>query len=417
MIAYRYQALDPQGNRVSGEIHAPNTEAVEAKLEEKRLSPLYVVRKDDSQKTKPSPESPTAVPQLKSNPLFQRDKLKLDESIDLLRSLQVMVRSGVTLVEALETIADHASSPVVQKTARTVKDAVLQGASLDTAMRKVPNAFPEIVCEMVAVAEEGGRLAYSLQGAIDYLEQSAHTRKTVGGALIYPVVLVGICFATFFLFVVFILPTFGKTFEGLEVKLPLTTTFLLNLGTFLQDRLPWVAATAVAAAFAIRALVKAPATRGYVANLTYRLPLFGTVLQLLAVSRALQTFGSLLATNIPVIRAIQYAGRVAAYPPLTSAFGSVETAVRNGENIADAMQKTHAFPPMIIQLVSVGEKSGQLPDLLVTSAEQLRDSAQRKMKSALSLFEPLLILMMGAVVGLLTLSILLPLFTLNQSVR
>lgn len=410
MVSFRYEALDSNGAKVSGEIKANDLHAAESRLGERHLVPLYVVEAG-------SGTSKAAKPIASNGARPRKLKASIDEINDLLRSMQVMVKAGVPIVEALNTITEHASSPTMKVIANNLKTDMLEGLSFDQAMRKHPLVFPEIVCEMLAAADEGGQLGKALGGAISYMEQRAQTKKAVTGALVYPVMLLSICIGTFLMFLVFILPTFGKTFEGLQVKLPATTTFLLALGGFLQKNFGLVFLGTIAGVVGLKFLLKIPSVATKVNAGLYRAPIFGKVMQQMAMARTMQTMGSLTATNIPIIRAIQFSGKVSGYPKLRTAMEVVEDRVQNGDSVAEAMQKSKIFNPMTIQLVSVGEKSGQLADLLTTSAEQLHGVAERKLKAALSLLEPLLILFMGLVVGLLTLSILLPLFTLNQSIK
>lgn len=409
MISFQYEALAENGEKRRGEIKAPNLNAAEAKLDAQKLTPLYVVEGSQS----------VTVEQLtrREITLFARKKATQDEVIDILRSLAIMIKSGVNLVESLETISQHATSIPAQTIAAQLRNEILDGQSIDLAMRKIPDAFPDVVCEMLAVADEGGNMAKSIGSAIQFMEQQSKTAKSIKAALVYPAVLMSVSAITLLLFMIVILPTFGQTFQGLDVKLPAITQILLTSGEFLKSHIMGVIGGSIAAIVAIRYSLKLPRVRAFTNTATYKIPLFGAVLKELALARAVQTFGSLLETNIPVITAIQFAGRVAGFRPLENAFANVEDRVQNGETIADAMSKTKAFPAMTIQLVNVGEKSGQLATMLVTSGDQTQEAAERKMKSVLSLIEPIFILVMGAIVGALVLSILMPLFSLNQSIK
>ncbi|MBA4291540.1 hypothetical protein C0431_01075 [bacterium] len=409
MISYQYEAVDRSGKRMKGAIQAPNLSAAEAKLDAQRLTPLYVVEGG----------SELTVENLSQQQFrfYKRTKASPDEIIDILRSLAVMIKSGVNLIESLDTISQHATSEPAKQVAAQLRQSILDGQSIDLAMRNIPDAFPDVVCEMLAVADEGGNLAKSIYGAIHFMEQQQKTKTSIKSALVYPAVLMSVSIVTLLLFMIVILPTFGKTFEGLNVKLPAITQILLSTGEFLKSNITSLIIGLVMAVIGAKYALRLPKVKAFVNTATYRIPMFGKVLQELALARSVQTFGSLLETNIPVMMAIQFAGRVAGYHPLTQAYSAVESRVENGDTIADSMAKTKAFPAMTVQLVSVGEKSGQLAPLLITAGEQSQESAERKMKAVLSLLEPMFILVMGAIVGALVLSILMPLFSLNQSIK
>ncbi len=414
MSAYKYKAYDPEGKPVTGEVVAATVQEAEAKLASQRLSPVYLVQggKSDAK----SAASGSGESKLSAIRLGKK-KTSVDDICDLLRSLSIMARSGVPLVDSLETLLVNASHEGIREVVESMKADVLGGKSLAIAMGAHPLAFPDIVCEMVGVSDEGGRLADALEAAMDYLEQKSAVKKTVTSALVYPVMLLGICGLTFLGFLVFIMPTFAQTFEGMNVKLPAITQMLLGFGQFLQKNLLIVGIGGIVLGGATPAILKLPKVRAVVTMITYRTPLVGPLVKSMALARSTSTLASLTSTNIPIIRAIEYAGKVAYYPPLVEAFDGVRLKVENGGTLAESMQTSDTFPPMAVQLVSVGERSGRLSDMLHTASRQIQSQAERRLKAVLVVLEPLLILAMGAIIGTLTLSILLPLFSLNQSIR
>jgi type II secretory pathway component PulF len=409
MISYRYEALSANGQKTKGEIQAATVEQAERKLEQQNLVPLFVIEGGANSSSTPKASS--------LNFSFGKRKASLDDIVDMLRSLQVMIRSGINIVEALETIGEHSASEAIKDIANRIRNEVLEGQTLDRAMRKIPEAFPEVVCEMMAVADEGGHLAKSIESAIQYLGYQAKTRKIVGGALVYPIALLGISVVTLLLFMIVILPTFGQTFDGLNVKLPFITAFLLKAGQILKENVGALLIGTIVFGVGLKFAVRIPQVKLFLNAASYKIPIFGKVLRELALARSISTFGSLMETNIPIITAVEFSGKVAGYGPLVKAFETVADRVQNGDTIADSMGKTGAFPAMTVQLVSVGEKSGQLAELLLTASSQTQEAAERKMKSVLSLLEPAFILVMGGIVGALVLSILMPLFSLNQSIQ
>ncbi len=413
MTVFRYKAFQADGNAVIGELSAPSQEVAEAKLHEQKLSPVYVVQGgkapvERSLKNKAEAYKPKR---------FRRNRVTNEDICDLLRSMAVMCKAGVSLVDSLDTIIVNASNEAMEDIGKRVKADVLAGKSLSRGLEAFPQYFPDIVCEMVGVADEGGQLAQALTNATNYLEERNQVKKTVGAALVYPLMLLGICGLTTLGFMVFILPTFAQTFAGMNVKLPAITQMLLNLGTFLQKNLTLLVITLITLPLAARKILRIPRVKDAISNLTYKLPIAGPVVQLMALARASSTLASLMGTNIPIMLSLEYAGKVAYYRTLVQAFDKVRSDVESGSTLAEAMGATHAFPPMTVQLVSVGERSGQLPELLQTASEQLQAQADRRLKAMLALMEPTLIVFMGGLIGTLTLSILMPLFQLNSNIK
>jgi type II secretory pathway component PulF len=420
MVAFRYKALDASGSPTEGQIQANSLQAAEDKLHEKRLTPLYLVQVGGAPTASATKsESPSLQAVNGGSPLSIGGprRAKPEEVTDALRSMEVMLRAGVPLAESLDTLIENAPGAAIRTMADRMKTSVMEGKSLGESMRQFPDMFPEAVCQMVGVADEGGQLGNALEAGRKFLEQRAHTAKTVKGALVYPIMLMFICTGTMLFFLLFIMPTFGKTFEGMQIKLPITTVVLLALGDFLSKNMMLVMGGTIGLVAGGMFALRVPTIRAAVERFTYRIPLVGAIGRDLAMARTVRTLASLVSTNLPIIPAIDQSGRVAGWPRLADAMASVKDAVERGETLARALADTKVFPAMIVQLVSVGERSGQLAPLLGTASEQLQDRAERKLKGVLSLLEPAFIVIMGLVIGLMTLSILMPLFALNQGIK
>ncbi len=410
MQNFRYVALGPGGKKVHGELAAASIELAEAQLVQKNLYPTKLETTSSAKATGAAQE--------KSAPFSRRKKAaSVDDVCEMLRALCVMLQSGVPVVEGLQAVAENASAPSIQKLAKGMKADVLSGRSLSQSMAQYPKAFPEVVVDMVSVADESGKLADTLQNVIVYLDRNNTVRKNIVGSLVYPGILMGASGLAFLVLIVVILPTFGEAFSSLGVKLPWFTQALLDLGKFIKGNPLLVIGGLIGLRFGIKkALTYQKVKRAYSLGLL-KLPVVGPILTQVALNRSLRTLGSLLRTNVPIIEAITYASRVANHIPLTAAWESVRANVGNGSPIAESMTVTGAFPKMVIQMVAVGERSGRVPDLLETITEHSEQHVERRIKTAVSLLEPLVIVGMGVLVGMITVSILMPLFSINNNLN
>ena len=287
MVNYRYKAIDASGRQVSGEMAAQSTKQVEQKLQSQRLVPVYVV----SGKPAEAPKEQSSNPKIAQS---RRKKITQDDVCDIMRSLAIMSNSGVSLIDSLDTLTASAVNPAVSDLVRNIKNDVLAGKTLARAMQGQGNAFPEIASEMVAVADEGGQLGRALVTTTEYLETQGATKKAIVGALIYPALLMFMSIGTILGFMLFILPTFGKTFEGMKVKLPMITAAMLVAGTFVQEHVAAVVICSVITIVAATQAYKFKVVRDLLRRGVYRTPLVGTVARLFALSRSASTSGVVL---------------------------------------------------------------------------------------------------------------------------
>lgn len=412
MQQYRYVALGPGGKRQQGEVAATSLEMAEAQLVQKNLYPTKL------ELAKGGAGAKEGAAAAKPGLFTKRSKAaSVDDICEMLRAMCVMIQSGVPVVEALQAVAENASSPAVQELARAMKGDIMAGRSLSQAMAAHPRSFPEVVVDMVAVADESGKLADTLQNVIGYLDRNNTVKKNIIGAMVYPGILMGASAVAFLVLVVVILPTFAEAFDSLGVKLPWFTTMLIEMGKFIRANLLVSIGSVVGAIVGWKRLMKVPKVKRVYSLFLLKLPVVGPILTQVALNRSLRTLGSLLRTSVPIIEAITYSARVANHIPLQAAWDTVRITVGNGGALADSMAATGQFPKMVIQMVAVGERSGKVSDLLEVITEHSEQHVERRIKTAVSLLEPLVIIGMGLMVGLITISILLPLFSINNNLK
>jgi general secretion pathway protein F len=424
MSAYKYKVYDRKGDAREGELSASSLDEAEQKLTQQgdtvvSIVPLLEARNRQAAKaqaksqTRPTSPSPAG----QKRKLFGSSKANPAEVAATLRNLAVMAESGVPFHDSLVAVSLGIESPQLKASVDRISEQVLGGRSLGQAMRAASDVFPPIVCDMVSVGEESGKLDHALSGAASYLERSVSLRSKLTNALIYPAILLLVAGLTVFALIFFIMPKFGETFKGMNIKPPFLTQTLMNVGESASSR-PWVFLLVLGAAVGGFFYAKgSPQLQAALVRLTRKIPLLGKVLRQLSVARMLQTLSSLMAGGVPLLDALTHSGRVAGDPDLEAAANKAREDVQGGGMLSESFRNSQALPPTIVQMMAVGEKTGQMPRLISRAADEMENQADARLKALMSIFEPMMILVMGAVVGLITFSLISPLFSVLQNVR
>lgn len=415
MASFRFKAIGVDGKVQTGEMSAPSVEAAEQNITRQQMTVLSIVPLIEARAAAEKRASKPSAGGL-SKELFPK-KVKIEEAAGVLRSLAVMAEAGVPLVEALGAVMQSGGSSRMHEALQRVESAIVQGRSLSEALREAGNIYSTLVCDMVSVAEEGGKLSQALSNAASYMERSTELRKKVANAMIYPAVLTCVSGLMILFLMVVILPNFAKTFAGMNAKLPLLTKVLLDAGTFLRSK-PLMSLGIAAAMFVgLRLLLKQPPIKRIVLAGLARVPLLGDLMLKLSVARAVQTLSALLSGNVPLIDALAHAGRVAGDSRVQKACEHAAETVAQGGTLTRSFSETRILPASMIQLAAVGERTGRLHQLLGRAAVQMEQEADARLKALTTVFEPLLVLGMGMIVGLITISVISPLYSLMEQVK
>lgn len=414
MTAFKFKVYDKAGQPREGELNAGTLEEAERKLQAQgdtviSLVPLLEKRA----KAKAEAAAPSG-PQKK---LFSSGKAKPTEIATTMRNLAVMAESGVPFYESLQAVALGAESIQMRSGIDRVADAVLGGRSLGQALRAAPDVFSPIVCDIVSVGEESGKLDKALSSAANYMERSVALKGKLVNALIYPAILMMTAVGTVFALVFFIMPRFAETFKGMNIKPPLVTQLLMDFGVTATSK-PWLFLVfGGALAGAIYFGKRNPAVVAFVVRFSRKIPALGSVLRQLSVARMLQTLSSLMSGGVPLLVALHHSGRVAGDPDVLMATERALGDVERGGTLSESFRASAVLPPTIVQMMAVGEKTGQMSRLISRAAEEMESQADARLKSMMSIFEPLMILVMGGVIGLITFSLIAPLFSVLSNVR
>lgn len=408
MQAFRYRGVQ-SGQKVEGEIVAATIEEAERRLAAQDVTVIALLPAGRSASRQGDSRS-------LASGVGRRRRISLAHLATTLHDLGVMSAAGVPFVEALDAVADAAPNEKLRQTVLTIREEVVAGKSLSVALR-ASEAFPSVVCELVHVAEEGGRLDLALKAASSYLDRVVEMRKRIVNALLYPMVLLSVAVITSVVLVVVVLPKFSAIFDRMGADIPITTQWMLSFGEVLRSNPLFTVGIVVASLFVTRWLWKLAMTSRSVASVILRVPVVGNLVGRLALARAFQSIATLISSNVPLLDSVRQAANVSGNPVIRDALLGSCNAMEHGVAFSDALKQSPVIPKTLIQMVAVGERTGQLPKLMAASAEHMEQDVDGRLRALVSIVEPVMVVVMGALVGLITLSIIIPIYTVVQNIR
>ncbi len=407
MQVFRYKGYDPHGKKVDGEVSALSVDEAERRVAAQDVTIIAII---------PAGARKGASQELEGAPPTVKKKTSDADGATLLRDLAVMAETGVPLVEALDALTASTRHAHIRAGLKRLKSEIVGGKGLSVGMR-ASGLFPAVVSDMVKVAEEGGRLDRALNSAATYMERVAELRKKVMNAMLYPAVLTSIAFLTIVVLVVFVLPRFADIFVRMRAQIPQSTQFLLNLSGFIRSNPLVVLGMLAGVVFGLKFVLALPPVRAGMARAILRTPVLGELVKRLALSRALASIATLVNSNVSLMAALEHGARVSGNPLIHDALMRARVGVEHGAPLSDSLADSKLFPPTLVQMVQVGEKSGRLGPLMQNMAAHMENDVDARLKSLISIVEPLMIVVMGTVVGGITLSVIIPLYSVVENIK
>lgn len=332
------------------------------------------------------------------------------------RQFAVLVNSGVAIVRALGVLAEQCSNRKLKKALLEISSDVQQGVNLSEAMRKHPDCFDNLYVSMMQAGEVGGVLDEVLNRLSKLLEDVARLQNQIKSALAYPVVVGFLAVAIFLGMTMFLIPIFANIFKDLGTELPALTQFLLWVSEMLRSwRIFIPIVLIVVGSIAYRQYYKTAAGRETIDRLSLKLPLFGDLIQKSAVARFSRTFGSLTRSGVPILTALEIVRDTAGNQVIANAVDGSRRDIQQGGMISLALQKENVFPIMAIQMISIGEETGELDQMLMKVADFYEDEVEQTVKALTSVLEPIMIVVLGGMVGTILLAMYLPMFKVFET--
>ncbi|MCF8061064.1 MAG: type II secretion system inner membrane protein GspF [Deltaproteobacteria bacterium] len=409
MAVYEYKAINRKGREKSGIIEAESRISAGQSLKRMNLYPVAILETTrESLQDKPSTE-------ISVRSLLER-VTRRDISL-FTTQFAALVEAGLPVVEAFDITIRQTEKKSVRRVLSVIKEEVNQGVSMADSFQMFPRHFTPLYINMVRAGEESGSLEVVLKRLSDFLESQIEMRSKISSTLAYPILMSLVGVAVVFFLVAFVIPTVTTIFEDMNQALPLPTVILLGISGFLKSAWPYLAILLVILYIGLRSFKRTDRGRAFVDRMKLRIPVFAPQYKRIIMTRFTRTLGTLLANGVPIVVSFNIVKNVVGNTQVAAGIEKARDDIKEGREIASPLAESGFFPPVVVNMIAVGEKSGQLEEMLNRVSRIMEAELDSSLKRFMSLLEPIMILVMGAVVLFIVVSILLPIFEMNQLIR
>ncbi|HMP90096.1 MAG TPA: type II secretion system F family protein [Kiritimatiellia bacterium] len=420
MPKYTYVALDARGAETRGEIDADNQTSALSRIREKGLFPTSVTEAT-SASARPGKTAKAArtksgssglKKELKLPVLFTRVKTK--ELMVFTRQLATLVDAGLPLVRSMQVLEKQEKNPGLKKALGEMADSIQSGSTFAEALAQHPKIYNKLYVNMAKAGEIGGVLDQVLIRLAEFMEKAQKIKNKVVSAMVYPMVVLFMALGILTFLMIVIIPKFKEIFSELLAgqALPGLTQFVMNMSELMTTRLPYLIVVIIAMVFAFKLAAKTKAGSLLLDRLKLNVPIFGNLIRKTVVGRFTRTLGTLMASGVPVLQALNIVRDTAGNEVVAKAVSQIHDAVKEGENMAPPIEASGVFPPMVVSMVQVGEETGELPEMLMKIADSYDDEVDNAVAGLTSVIEPLLIVFLAVVVGTIVIALFLPLISI-----
>jgi type IV pilus assembly protein PilC len=407
MAKFAYEGRAASGETRSGTVEAKDLAAAKSRLRQMQITPTTVAKK-----TGGFLDGDIKIP----IPNFLKPKVSNKDLVIFTRQFATMIDSGLPLVQCLDIQAKQSPNPTFRSQLATIKETVESGQTFADSLRKFPETFDELYRNMVAAGEVGGILDTILGRLAIYLEKADKLKRQIKGAMMYPLatlIVAGIVVAVLLLKVV---PTFETMFAEFGSSLPAPTQFVIDASKWMQANFFYMIVIIVGTIFGLRFTYRSPVGRLFIDRLLLKSPVFGDLLTRVAVARFCRTMGTMIASGVPILEALEICGRTAGNKVIELAVLTVRDAIAEGRTIAEPLSETGVFPEMVCQMIHVGEATGAIDVMLNKVADFYEEEVDQAVDNLTSLIEPLIMVFLGVIIGGLVISMYLPIFSMASAV-
>lgn len=403
MPTFSYRATDAGGKLVTGSLDAPDKDVAAERLQKENYYPISIEPKTDSK-----------YEGFALKTVFQRKALSSRELLDFTQQMSTLLKSGLELDRCLGIMSELVQKEKSRGLITFIQESVHSGSSLSGAMSKYPEVFSGLYLNMVKAGEAGGFLDRVFERLGYYLEGRLKLADSVRSALIYPAVLAAAGFSALGVLTVYVIPKFAVIFEEMGGELPGSTRFLVWFSGTVMNNFILILVAAAMLFFAVRAYLKSDAGRRRWDALLLKLPLFGTLTQKIIVSQFTRTLGTLLQSGVPIIRSLTIVKDSISNSVFASALEKTVQGVKEGAKMSLLLSESRLFPPLAVHMMLVGEESGKLGEMMIRMSDIYDEEVETAVKRMIALFEPAMILIMGAAVAFVVISMLTAIFSVND---
>ncbi|MDQ7012752.1 MAG: type II secretion system F family protein [Planctomycetota bacterium] len=407
MPHYRYQARDAAGKTTSGTITAENVGIAATSL---RTQGMHVMS------ISPTGAAETASGFVEFLKRLNSSKPTTKHVLDFTTQLSVMIRAGINLRSALEGVAEQTTHAQFKKVVMSLKDDVESGKQFSDAIAKYPKLFGPLYVSMVRASEMSGSFSEMLNRIAGYIGQQIETRKMVVGASIYPGIIASMAIGVTVFLLTFVLPRFYTIFEGKEDVLPWSTRSLMTLSQFMTSEWPYIVGGFVVISGVLIVAAKTDVGSFWIDKMKLTLPMFKHMFGSLYINRSLQTMGQLINAGVPMLDTLSITGEISGNQLYKGMWQHVHSSVKQGRKITGPLLKDGLMPRSVVQMIAAGEESGKLGEVLDEISGYYAQQLKDQIKALTSMIEPIMIVVMGSVVGFIAMAVILPIFKMSQLV-
>lgn len=406
MAMFAYEGRTASGEARKGEIEAPDQESARKRLRQMQINPTTVKPKGGLGDVKLAIKTPN----------FLKPKVGTKDLVIFTRQFATMIDSGLPLVQCLDIQSKQAPNPTFRAELSVIKEQVESGATFADALSKYPGTFDDLYRNMVAAGEVGGILDTILSRLAAYLEKADKLRRQIKGAMAYPAGVSIVAGLVTSLLLLKVVPTFEEMFSEMGAALPAPTLIVIGLSKWLQANVVYVIIGIILTIFGVGRAYKTERGKVIIDGALLKLPVFGDLLKKTAVARFTRTLGTMIASGVPILEALDICGRTAGNRIIEKAIEKVRDSISEGRTISEPLSETGVFPEMVCQMIGVGEATGALDVMLSKIADFYEDEVDQAVEALTSIMEPMIMVVMGVVIGGLVIAMYMPIFSMASNI-
>lgn len=397
MPVFQWEGKDRSNQKQKGEMEAASEQAVRSTLARQQITPGKIKQKPKD---------------LFENVSFLQPKIQHHDIIIFCRQFSTMIDAGLPIIQCLDILQAQQDNKSFKKMLHEIKTSVESGQTLAESLKKYPQHFDDLFVNMVAAGEAGGILDVILRRLSAYMEKAAKLKAQVKGAMTYPIITLIIAFGVVAVILVFVIPVFEEMFRDFGSALPAPTQMIINMSDFVIGNILYIIIAIVLFIFAFRRFLKTERGRAFFDDKLLKLPIIGILLRKVAVARFTRTMGTMLASGVAILEALDIVAKTSGNKTIENALYSVRTSIAEGQTIADPLSRTGVFPPMVCQMIAVGESTGAVDAMMEKIADFYEEEVDQAVENLTAMIEPIMIVFLGIIIGGLVVSMYLPIFTM-----
>jgi type IV pilus assembly protein PilC len=402
MPVYLWEGRNRSNQIQKGQMESVSEQAVRAHLNRIRIVPTKIKKKPKD---------------LLENISFLQPKVKEKDIMVFARQFSTMIDAGLPIIQCMDILQSQQENATFKNMLKSIKEQVESGATLADALKKFPKHFDSLFVNMVAAGEAGGILDVILKRLANYMEKAARLKRKVKGAMVYPAITIFVAVVVVAIILVFVIPVFQEMFAEFGSALPGPTLMVIAMSEFVKAKIHLILIALVIFYFAFRKYYKTDKGRLAVDKAMLKLPVFGMLLRKVAVAKFTRTMGTMLGSGVAILEALDIVAKTAGNRVVENAIYSVRSGIAEGRTMADPLQASGVFPPMVCQMIAVGESTGALDAMLEKIADFYDDEVDQAVENLTAMIEPAMIIFLGVVVGGLIISMYLPIFQMAGAIQ